>query len=100
MEVARGGERDPGRICSLALAKLGVGSQASAKPAALENPSALETPSTKAARYRLEAKASIEVAERMTLREDRRQMMEMAQRWIEMAQEAEAEGEAQDPSTG
>jgi hypothetical protein len=45
----------------------------------------------KSAEFRRHAAACIEVAERMSLREDRTCMMEMAQRWLELAQKAEAE---------
>jgi len=46
----------------------------------------------KSADFRRQAAACIEVAERVSLREDRARMMEMAQRWLELAQKAEAEG--------
>jgi len=47
----------------------------------------------KAAEYRRQAAACLEVAERMSLRDDRARMLEMAQHWLELAQRAEAEGE-------
>jgi hypothetical protein len=46
----------------------------------------------KAAEYRRLAAACIEVAQRMSLKEDRSRMMDMAQRWLELAQEAERGG--------
>jgi hypothetical protein len=45
----------------------------------------------KAAEFRRQAAACIEVADRMSLQEDRARMTEMAQRWLELARKAEAE---------
>jgi hypothetical protein len=53
----------------------------------------MQTPKELAAQYRREAKACIDVAERISVREDRLRMMEMAQRWLELAQRAEDEAE-------
>jgi hypothetical protein len=47
----------------------------------------------RAAEYRKQAAACIEVADRMSLRDDRTRMLETAQHWLELAQRAEAEGE-------
>ena len=44
---------------------------------------------TKAAEYLREAAACIAVAERLSVGADRQRMMEMAQRWLNMAKEAE-----------
>ena len=44
----------------------------------------------KEADYRKQASACLEVAERMSLQEDRARMVEMAHRWLELAQKAEA----------
>jgi len=43
----------------------------------------------KAAEYRREAASCLEVAERMSLSADRARMMEMAQRWLDLAKKAE-----------
>jgi hypothetical protein len=43
----------------------------------------------KAAEYRKQAQACLEVAQRMSVRADRERMTEMAQRWLELAQAAE-----------
>jgi hypothetical protein len=43
-----------------------------------------------AVEYRREAAACLEVAERMSLHSDGARMMEMAQRWLELAKNAEA----------
>jgi hypothetical protein len=53
----------------------------------------MEKLESKAARYRREAKACIDVAERMSVRADRLRIMEMAQQWLELAERAEAEGD-------
>ena len=47
----------------------------------------------KAAEYRRQAVLCLEVAERMSLRDDRARMIQMAQHWLELAQRAEAAGE-------
>ena len=39
--------------------------------------------------YRREAAACLQVAERMSVHADRAQMMEMAQRWLQLAKQAE-----------
>jgi hypothetical protein len=44
----------------------------------------------KAAEYRRQAAACLEIAERMSHRGDRALMLEMAQLWLELAQKAEA----------
>jgi hypothetical protein len=44
----------------------------------------------RAAQYRKEAAACLEVAEGVSVRADRARMMEMAQRWLELAQQVEA----------
>ena len=44
----------------------------------------------KAAEYRRQAAACLEVTERMSLQTDRALMLEMAQTWLELAQKAEA----------
>jgi hypothetical protein len=51
----------------------------------------LTEPPSRAAEYRRLAAECLEVAERMSLREDRARMMEMAQRWLDLAQKAEGE---------
>jgi hypothetical protein len=45
--------------------------------------------------FRRQAAACLEVAQRMSLHEDRVRMMEMAQRWLDLAQQAEVGEEAQ-----
>jgi hypothetical protein len=47
----------------------------------------------KAAEFRRQAAACLEVAERMSLEEDRARMIEMAEHWFELARRAEAESE-------
>ena len=42
--------------------------------------------------YRKMAASCIEVAQRMSLKDDRVRMMEMAQRWLDLAQQAETPG--------
>jgi putative IMPACT (imprinted ancient) family translation regulator len=42
--------------------------------------------------YRKMAADCIEVAQRMSLKDDRTRMMEMAQRWLDLAQRAEIPG--------
>jgi hypothetical protein len=49
----------------------------------------------KSADFRRQAAACVEVAQRMSLHEDRLRMMEMAQRWLELAQKDEAAEAAQ-----
>jgi hypothetical protein len=44
----------------------------------------------KADEYRRQAASCVEVAKRMSLLEDRARMTEMAQRWLDLASEAEA----------
>ena len=44
---------------------------------------------SRADKYRRLAAECLEVAERMSLREDRARMMEMAHRWLELAVKAE-----------
>jgi hypothetical protein len=45
----------------------------------------------RAAEYRRQAAACLEVAERMSLRDDRALLLDMAQQWLELAMRAEAE---------
>jgi hypothetical protein len=47
----------------------------------------------KAAEFRRQAGACLEVAERMSLEEDRVRMVKMAEHWFELARRAEAETE-------
>jgi hypothetical protein len=47
--------------------------------------------SSRAAEYCRLAAECLEVAERMSLRDDRARMMEMAQRWLDLAKKAEGE---------
>lgn len=49
----------------------------------------------KSADFRRQAAACLEVAQRMSLHEDRVRMTEMAQRWLDLAQQAEVGEEAQ-----
>ena len=51
--------------------------------------SPMSTARERAEGYRREAKACVEVAERMSLREDRERMFKMAQHWLELAVIAE-----------
>jgi hypothetical protein len=46
-------------------------------------------PPRRAAEYRQFAADCLEVAERMSLREDRARIKEMAQRWLDLARKAE-----------
>jgi hypothetical protein len=46
--------------------------------------------SEKAAEYRREASICLELAPRISLRLDRERMTEMAQRWLDLARQAEA----------
>jgi hypothetical protein len=46
-------------------------------------------PNDKAAEYRRQAASCIQVAERMSVTDDRLRMMEMAQRWLDLARQAE-----------
>jgi len=45
----------------------------------------------KAKRYREQAKACLDAAERMSLDDDRARMLQMAQQWLELAIKAEKE---------
>jgi hypothetical protein len=45
----------------------------------------------KAAEFRRQAAACLEVAQRMSLEEDRARMIEMAEHWFELARRAEVE---------
>jgi hypothetical protein len=56
-----------------------------------------ENAQDRAARYRREAKACLEVADRVSLRSDRVRMMEMAEGWLQLARKAEAEAEGGAP---
>ena len=51
----------------------------------------MSEPPRRADEYRRLAADCLEVAERMSLREDRARMMEMAQRWLDLAKKAEAD---------
>jgi hypothetical protein len=55
----------------------------------------MDDPENQAAEYRRQAAACNEVAQRMSLREDRAIMFEMAQRWLDLAHKAEAAERAQ-----
>jgi hypothetical protein len=50
-------------------------------------------PPSRAAEYRRLAAECIEVAEGMSLREDRSRMMEMAQHWLYLAKKAKSEAD-------
>ena len=52
----------------------------------------MEKPNDKTKEYRKMAASCIEVAQRMSLKDDRVRMMEMAQRWLDLAQQAETPG--------
>ena len=52
----------------------------------------MEKPNRKTEEYRKMAADCIEVAQRMSLKDDRVRMMEMAQRWLDLAQQAETPG--------
>jgi putative IMPACT (imprinted ancient) family translation regulator len=52
----------------------------------------MEKPNGKIEEYRKMAANCIEVAQRMSLKDDRARMMEMAQRWLDLAQQAETSG--------
>ena len=47
---------------------------------------------SKAAEYRRMAASCLEVAESMSLKADRAQLLEMARHWLELARKVEAEG--------
>jgi len=47
---------------------------------------------SKADEYMRNAQACMEVAERMSLREERERMMQMADRWLQLARETRARG--------
>ena len=47
----------------------------------------------KAVEYRQKAVQCLELAQRMSLRQDREQMMQIAQQWISEAQKAEQQGD-------
>ena len=51
------------------------------------------TPEQEAAEYRRMAAQCLEVAERMSLRDDRARIMEMAQQLLDFAQKAEAKAQ-------
>ena len=48
---------------------------------------------SRALEYRRLPAECLEVAERMSLREDRSRLMEMAQRWLDLARKAEGEAD-------
>jgi hypothetical protein len=54
----------------------------------------MQKPNDKTEEYRKMAASCIEVAQRMSLKDDRVRMMEMAQRWLDLAQQAETPGNA------
>jgi hypothetical protein len=49
----------------------------------------MEKPNGKIEEYRKMAADCIEVAQRMSLKDDRARMTEMAQRWLDLAQQAD-----------
>jgi len=51
----------------------------------------MEDRRSKAKEYRRQAAACLQVAERMSLRDDRALMLEMAKHWLELARTAEDE---------
>jgi len=50
----------------------------------------MSDPKDKAAEYRREARLCLEAAERVSIREDRERLMELARHWLALAEEAEA----------
>jgi hypothetical protein len=48
---------------------------------------------SKAEEYRKQAAACLQVAERVSLLDERARMLEMARHWLELARKAEADGE-------
>jgi len=52
----------------------------------------MENPNDKTEEYRKMAASCIEVVQRMSLKDDGVRMMEMAQRWLDLAQQAETPG--------
>lgn len=50
----------------------------------------MDDPQEKSAEFRRRAEACLDVAKRMSLRDDRACMTEMAQRWLDLAQQAGA----------
>jgi len=52
----------------------------------------MEKSNDKTEEYRKMAADCIEVAQRMSLKDDRARMMQMAQRWLDLAQQAETPG--------
>jgi hypothetical protein len=55
----------------------------------------MDSPPDKSADFRRQAAACVDIAQRMSLREDRARILEMAQRWLELAQKAESAEEAE-----
>ena len=53
-------------------------------------PMAVLAMGNKADEYRRQAQACLAMAQRVSKREDRLQMMEMAQRWLDLARQTEA----------
>jgi hypothetical protein len=51
----------------------------------------MEKSNDKTEEYRKMAAGCIEVAQRMSLKDDRDRMMEMAQRWLDLARQAETQ---------
>ena len=47
----------------------------------------------RAAEFRRQAAICVDVAQRISLKEDREQMMQVAERWLELAKRAEAEAD-------
>ena len=47
----------------------------------------------RAAEFRRQAAICLDVAQRISLKEDREQMMQVAERWLELAKRAEAEAD-------
>jgi hypothetical protein len=68
--------------------RLGAGSVERRRPRTCPDDQ-MEKPNGKTEEYRRMAADCIEVAQRMSLKDDRDRMLEMAQRWLDLAQQAE-----------
>jgi hypothetical protein len=53
----------------------------------------MQSAKKRAEEYRAEARACLEVADRMSIREDRERMMAMAEHWLKLAAIAELKAE-------
>jgi hypothetical protein len=53
-------------------------------------------PENKAAEYRREAASCLEVAERMSLEADKQRMLDMALRWLDLAEQSDRAAGAKD----